>query len=110
MKIMNQIVEIRVRDYCPSKQTDLWACHRMSEDELFMLQDNKFAIGEVYRKLKNDIEAMKKQNEIEALSNHMAKVKKQWETIEKSISFYSNIVNPETGKSNRKVLEELQND
>jgi translation initiation factor 2B subunit (eIF-2B alpha/beta/delta family) len=107
---MSPMVEIRVRDYCPSKQTDLWACHRMSEDDLFMLQDNKFAIGEVYRKLKNDIEAMKEQNRKEVLDSIMAKTKKQWENIEKSLSFYSNIVNPETGKSNRKVLEELQND
>ncbi len=37
---MSPIVEIRVRDYCPSKQTDLWACHRMSEDEFFMLDVN----------------------------------------------------------------------
>ena len=59
---MSQIVEIRVRDYCPSKQIDLWACHRMSEDELLMLKDNKFAIGEIYRKLKNDIETIKEQN------------------------------------------------
>jgi len=73
---MSQIVEIRVRDYCPSKQTDLWACHRMSEDDLFMLQDNKFAIGEVYRKLKNDIEAMKEQNKKEVLDSIMARAKK----------------------------------
>jgi hypothetical protein len=78
MNTMNQIVEIRVRDYCPSKQIDLWACHRMSEDDLFMLQDNKFAIGEVYRKLKNDIEAMKEQNKKEVLDSIMAKSKKYW--------------------------------
>ena len=76
---MSPMVEIRVRDYCPSKQIDLWACHRMSEDELFMLQDNKFAIGEIYRKLKNDIETMKAKNEKEVLYNHLAKVFKQWE-------------------------------
>jgi len=79
MKIMNQIVEIRVRDYCPSKQTNLWACHRMSEDDLFMLQDNKFAIGEVYRKLKNDIEAMKEQNKKEVLDSIMVRAKKYME-------------------------------
>jgi len=76
---MEPIIEIRVRDYCPTKQTDLWACHRMSEDDLLMLQDNKFAIGEIYQKLKNDIEAMKKQNEKEMLDSVIAKAKKYWE-------------------------------
>jgi hypothetical protein len=79
MNTMSPMVEIRVRDYCPSKQTDLWACHRMSEDDLFMLQDNKFAIGEVYRKLKNDIEAMKEQNRKEVLDSIMTRAKKYWE-------------------------------
>jgi hypothetical protein len=79
MNTMSPLVEIRVRDYCPSKQTDLWACHRMTEDDLFMLQDNKFAIGEVYRKLKNDIEAMKEQNKKEVLDSIMTKAKKYWE-------------------------------
>ncbi len=78
---MSPIVEIRVWDYCTIKQTDLWACHKMSEDELLMLKDNKFAIGEIYRKLKNDIEAIKEQNEIEMLSNIMAKAGVKRENI-----------------------------
>jgi hypothetical protein len=83
---MSPIVEIRVWDYCTTKQTDLWACHKMSEDELLMLQDNKFAIGEIYRKLKNDIEAMKEQNEIEALE--LAKTKKYWKEMGKDFNLH----------------------
>ena len=62
MKIMEPTIEIRIRDYCPIKREDLWACHRMSESEFLNLNQIGYVVGSIYRKLKHDIEAMKKQN------------------------------------------------
>jgi len=85
MKIMEPTIEIRIRDYCPSKQTDLWACHRMTESEFLNLNQIGYVVGSIYRKLKHDIEAMKKQNEKNLIDAHIAKTKIQNKVIFESL-------------------------
>lgn len=64
-----------MRDYCHTKREDLLACHRMTESTFQDCKDVGLVIIEICKKLKHDIEAMKKQNREDMLNAHMAKVK-----------------------------------